>query len=882
VAWALILLAWLILPVAQAAQTLTLELTAPEAGTNGYLGWEFTAEILASGKQEVISLPREAPRIWSGTVSVDPVQFVGVMLRAQSPNGGDAHLVYSGLEVLTSEDSVLHFAMVGQPPGTAHRMSRTAEQSEVGHWTNGVALLSAAWCIGALVLVLGLYRRSRGPLKTGLMEAGWTFKAAWEPAFWVGASLLWTWPAALAGPDRLVGRHFDTHGTIWTIDAAPRLLTGLMDPLTRWPLEAEYGAMDSFVLLPIAAAMNWVGAVRLHAWLGILGVALSAWAASGFARAMGAQRPWSLIAGGVFAFSGLAANALLEGHVYQVVNPWMPWMCWAIWRGTGPEGRLHHGLLGGLCFSLSLLTTGYLGVAAAVLALGLFIGGLWTRRAALLPVMAGFAAVALPVGLVYLSVFMGSDGAVASEGLSGSLRTRAVSMVSIGMASAEVDRVGHSWALALSPIAITLCLLAPRALGRKYRWRALLLSGLAALFIAMGPDLVVGLRPDDPVIPSPLGWIWDMDGGGYLRFPGRISWAWNLVAGVVGALVAQTLASHVGRRARWILIAAALEAFILVGLPWRQVSRPASTPAVYHSASGPVFELLPEGSSSAGEVDSWLSAMSCLYQTDHHQPIGDDCVTVPATGSPRAELGRWVAARILEGDGPRAWSQIADLGFSAVSWNPDLVHPANAARVGSALSTLEKVKPDDASGSDQVQLYRLAPAAQVSARLPDAERASAIIADPVSGTSWELRATLALPEASETSGRYFVLLGHPDSEQLRLEFSDNGRVPGDRADDGLMSTVGSGTGSELLRLSIAVVRSGEWTTLWSGPYQPLSGQGDSLAFRMDPSGDAAWPILSALDTLSPEAGNRAGWIHLFGWGLFGLMFTVLVWRHPRQ
>jgi hypothetical protein len=736
-----------------------------------------------------------------------------------------------------------------------------------------VAGIGALWGLVVLIGILALMRRSRGRLETGLDDAGWRFSGLWEPLVWLGLSLAWTWPAALAGPDRLVGRHFDTHGTIWTIDAAPRLIGGLVDPQTCWPLGAEYGGIDSFVLLPVATVFHFIGAVRLHAWLGILGVAASAWAASGLARAMGARRPWSLIAGGIFAFSGLAASALLEGHVYHVMNPWLPLMLWALWLATGAGARPIHGILAGLCFALTLLTTGYLGVAAAIIGIGVLAGALVARqRAALMPAVS-FVAIALPVGLIYLSMFSGGADVVAGYASPETLRMGSISMASIGLPSAEVDRVGHSWAMVLSPVGVGLALLSPWVLGRDPRRYALLISGVIGLGLAMGPDLVVGMGPNDPAVRSPLGWIWDLPGGNYLRFPGRIAWAWNLVAGVLAALVAHALAAQVGRRARWVLIAVAIEAFLLVGLPLRQVSRSASAPAVLSVADGPIFSLLPEGTNPNGEVDSWLSAMGCLHQVEHGQAIADDCVSVPATSSPRAQLGRYVGARILEGKGQLAFERLASMGFSAVAWHPDLVHPSTGYRVEGALSDLQEIRPSDGLIDGRVRLYQLPEVQRVEQALPESEPATGVAIGQSTVEHWQPRIGLSVPPALLGSGRYFVRIKPAGQKQKQLELKDDGG-PGDWVEDGLLTAGWQGAVHGGVEMSVWSVHDGEWTSLWSGPVQPVAGPEDPLVFRLDPSGAHAAPIVAAMDTFAPEVNHRGGYIHLLGWGLFGLIFVL--------
>jgi hypothetical protein len=70
----------------------------------------------------------------------------------------------------------------------------------------------------------------------------------------VGALLLalaLSGPAPWAGDAALVGRHFDLHGTIWFLSAAPRIDGALVDPLTAWPEGASLRRADSWTLLAL-------------------------------------------------------------------------------------------------------------------------------------------------------------------------------------------------------------------------------------------------------------------------------------------------------------------------------------------------------------------------------------------------------------------------------------------------------------------------------------------------------------------------------------------------------------------------------------------------------------------------------------------------------
>ena len=269
--------------------------------------------------------------------------------------------------------------------------------------------------------------------------------------------------------------------------------------------------------------------------------------------------------------------------------------------------------------------------------------------------------------------------------------------------------------------------------------------------------------------------------------------------------------------------------------------------------------------------------MGCLHQVGHGQIIAEDCVTVPATSSPRARLGRWVGARLLEGETQVAWQVLSDLGFKTLAWHPDLVHPATAYRVQGALSTLEPAAGSDAQTDGRVQVFSLPQAQTDSAEIPAPSPALAIAVGEPEVARWRPRFGLSIPPELLGSGRYFVRLTAAGAKEKQLELKDDGG-PGDWVEDGLLSAGWEGPVSGAAQVSVWSVHDGEWQELWSGPIQPVSGPEDPLTFRLDPSGTTAAPIVAALDTFAPEVDHNGGWIHLFGWSLF----SFIVWLGLRS
>lgn len=630
---------------------------------------------------------------------------------------------YENLEVLrrgpTDRVEPLHYAVDPERPGIVRRVARAgtvAWNMAATRWEVGAHL---AWATGVLlVLGLALRRGRRGPIDPRAPSAAeehsedpegtapcWPRWA--DPLAWLLIALVLTWPAALAGPERLVGRFFDLPGTLWSIASTSRLVAeGFSDPLTAFPEGADYRAFDSYTLIPLSLLSGVLGPSRFHGFAQILGVWSSGWAATALARALGARGAWALLGGLGFAASGIAAAALLEGHVYYLLDPWLPLMLWAWWRATRPEGTARDGLLAGLTFSAALLTTGYLGVVALVPLVVFGLDGLRRRGAAFLGPTAAALAGALPaVGLV-------SAGVLAHAGASpvqpDAIAQSAVDLVRLSGPTAELDRVSHGLAPHLPATLLALAALAPRVLGgrrgKALPWRPLALTALLALALSFGPRL--GASSLEGLGPSPLAWLWELPGAALLRFPARFAWAWSLCLGMLAALVASR--ARLGRAGALLLWGAvAVDVFVISGLPARRASMAGGPVAAMVAGDGPVLELLPEGTDHSGETDAWLSALSCYRQVFHQAAIGDDCVRVPVSDSPRFEVARAVKVRLLEGD---AWgaAEVAEAeGYARLAWQPDHFHPAARARLAAALARLPTAPTESRTGGVFTQVYEL-------------------------------------------------------------------------------------------------------------------------------------------------------------------------------
>ncbi len=510
-------------------------------------------------------------------------------------------------------------------------------------------------------------------------------------------AILWTWPAAVAGDTWLVGRHFDLPGTVWFIDAASRLVPTLHDPLTAWPSGATQARLDSWWLALVGVLAGGLGAVRVHALLQVLGVFASAWAAEGCARAMGARAPWSWIAGLSFGFSGLAATALLEGHVYVLVDPWLPGFAWAWWRATGPEGDARLGALAGALWCACLLTSAYIGLAAALVAVGLGVGGL-LRRSLRPSALGGALAVVVPIGLAYVALFAAGDLHAGTQ--PDPLHRGAADLVSLAGPTAELDRNGNSLSLALHASVLALVLASPVVLRGRTGWQALAWTGVGALVLACGTHLGT---PRGSLAPLPLSLLEGTGALDVLRFPARLAWAWSLCAGLVAARVATELAARRPAATALVLTIALIDVFWVIDLPGRQRTQLAATPSAYAEGTGAVLDLYPEYVGAVGDWNTWFQGLSCFYQVDHGRPIAHDCIATDPGADPGQALASEALGRLLGGQPMGPWMD--DHALSALAWHPDLYLPGDRRRLAERLLALDPSPTRSTDGGDHVVVY---------------------------------------------------------------------------------------------------------------------------------------------------------------------------------
>ena len=544
------------------------------------------------------------------------------------------------------------------------------------------------------------------------MSARWRWW--WTPLVFLALAALWTWPAGLAAlspGDRLVGRHFDVPASLWFLGSSPRLLLSLTDPMTGWPDGVTYGRPDSFTVLALGWALQWLHPARVYGALQILGVAGTAWAAEAFAREVGARAPWSLLAGIAVGFCGLASTALLEGYVYHVLAPWLPLFALFWWRacrgGPSGEGTTRDGLLAGLMFSLTLLTTAYLGLAAGLLLVGFAAGGL-LRRSISVRAWAGAAAVAVPAVGLYVAAFAAGGGESAPPETAWEVSSlgRSAHLLAMAGPTASQDRFAHSASATTPAVALCLALAAPVALRALPRWRALAATGFGALVLSMGPLLG---SPELPLGPLPLSLLADLPGHELLRFPGRLGWAWVICGGALAGRVATELAPRAGRPALALFAFALVDLFLVERLPLRQHLQVGTTPSAYGAHEGPVLDLFPEELSRVYEFDAWAQARSCYHQLEHGRPIASDCVITRSEANPGWQKSRALNGLLLAGDAAGAEALLRGWDFETVALRPDFYRPGDRAKVQATLSTLDPTPAVSTDGGEHLVAYRVPP-----------------------------------------------------------------------------------------------------------------------------------------------------------------------------
>ena len=562
--------------------------------------------------------------------------------------------------------------------------------------------------------------RSRRPTKIGTPPPEPRAWSVMSPVLAVVLAIGASWPAAISGTSRMVGREFDLPGTIWFLSAAPRLLGAPLDPLTGFPDTADYGRADSFVWLITGWLLQFINPVLLNNIAQVVAPALSCWAAEVAARRLGARAPWSLVAGIGYAFAGPTATALLEGHTYLAVNPFLPLALWGAVALGSPEADRRHGIVFGLAWAGALWSSVYLGFCATLIGAWFGAPALLQRRLKPAPtVVAG--AIVLGAGLPYVWLFLQGGASLRPSGETLESWIQRLDFVQRGSGgvlsllppSPELDAFYH--AMSLYPLfsVTALAMVAPRVLRGDRAYGSLLaLAGFAAM-IAVGPLIRYAYVGQ---FYTPLALLYLLPGAEAMRFPMRFGWVMTLSLGVVAARVLTRLSKAPAFQPtprspsplHFIWLVLAIDLVVALGLPRRQRWMPAAPNDALATATGPILDVYPRLRLHQDDLNAWFQANDCLLQHGHGQAIADHCASRFAADNPRLQLQEDLARAVRDGGFPLR--TLDRLGFAHVALHADLLTAEELAQWQAVLAERDPTPVDGRAGGERILLYDLAPA----------------------------------------------------------------------------------------------------------------------------------------------------------------------------
>jgi hypothetical protein len=520
-------------------------------------------------------------------------------------------------------------------------------------------------------------------------------------------SVLYTWPAVRLDPTILPTRQFDLYPVIWLLEEAPTTFPQMFHATSAWPYGESLARVDSYVLLWIGWLNNgFFSGHTLATFLLWGGPAINAAAAERCARKhLQISAPWSWLAGASFGFSGITACAALEGHVYQLLNPWLPLLLGSLWE----RSSVWQGVKAGIWFSLCLFTSAYLGICGVILLVIPLLR--WGKEG--LKTTVGVSLIALPTGAYYLYLFWLGGHWQSNMPFDPMLNLQSGSTTLLGLLSwfEPADTAWHSLVAPLSFSIFWLVLLAPFLVHSSPRFLGML--AICALLLSFGAS--IRGWPGGPGIVGPLSPLSSIPETAFFRFPIRLLWLYALCGGLVAALSAQALfqkltpkAGHFFKHSLPVLVL--LDLFGSTGMPFRLKNALATTPDAYFRApeEQAILDLFGEMiGSSSGELLMRARGISCFYQAAHQRPILDVCIGTRTT-SPREQVSRWLIPVLLKNPDPTVATRLASIGIGAVALHMDSLRPEDRMGLQHGLSeALGDVFITSYNGGEAISLYRV-------------------------------------------------------------------------------------------------------------------------------------------------------------------------------
>ncbi len=502
----------------------------------------------------------------------------------------------------------------------------------------------------------------------------WAFPALVYTLF----SIVWSWPLAADPLHVDVSRHFDAPGAVGLAHAFATAEHPLAPDVLAWPWGQSLVRGDAFVFSAVAWVLGGQWPALPMSLCVLVGPVVSAVGAERLARELGAVAPWSLLAGFVYGFSGQSATAVLEGYGFAALNPWLPWMTLAALRASAVEGTYFDAATGVLAWTLCLATTAYTGIGASVLLVFVLAGGAIVARGVRGPAVALLMGVTAS-GLAAVAFFLSAPAHgqrfvpdVATTTMM--MRNGSATLGSLLWRAPSFDVGLHSQAVLVSSLALALTVLGcvalrPLPVGSRRLLACACVAGLAAF----GPALRLELRDDG--IPWVLAPLAQLGAGAFYRFPERLFVPVSLVLGTLGAVVLGRIATATSRRwAGALLVAGAVEALVLVGLPFRVGHGVWGAPSAYAAAPerAAVLDVWPRMLGRSTELEVRLSRRMVGYAAFHGRPVLSDGLNVSAAEDGRAPVSDWILGRLSD---PAADEdtrvRLAELGVGAVALHED-------------------------------------------------------------------------------------------------------------------------------------------------------------------------------------------------------------------
>ena len=316
----------------------------------------------------------------------------------------------------------------------------------------------------SILFVLGVTFIKRGTPVKNMDIPNW-----FSPILFFIISILWQ-GTTFFDFNSIVGRHHDTIGTYWVVNQSPFWENFFTDSRTGFPNEfTDYRDVDSLFLVLVGKLFFFLPTHIVLKIFTVLSLTFSAWAAELWARNLNIRQPWSYVAGLGFMYVGLSANALLEGHIYQICLGWLPLCGLFWWKANRHSGSITDALLSGLFFSLCLFTSSYIGLSCVILLLGIWIGHKGWKNPKTF-----YALNATP--LSYSPIYICFPPPTCSEkGIILPLYLGSTSLLNFWGAHSEIDRQGHSLSLGVLLIPILLAACSNRFVRRQTGYRILAL-----------------------------------------------------------------------------------------------------------------------------------------------------------------------------------------------------------------------------------------------------------------------------------------------------------------------------------------------------------------------------------------------------------------------